>query len=552
MARLGIDFGTTNTVAVVYDRGMFTIVEHQVATAAGAVVQDTFPSTILIDRKRGQRWFGPEAERRFALVGGSSDCVYVPSLKRHLRDYAEGRSADLGDGEAGVDLGELLTGFLRELAVSIRTSLDLGKAEPLEAVITWPAHANGAQRHVTRRAFRDAGFDVRDTINEPTASAIELADRLVADRSGRADDAEATPSAVAVFDLGGGTFDASVVRVQGQSFRVLASGGIETLGGDDFDQALFDLFFTKLRHKPEKLAGLTRHALMRHVRFQKESISSGAIKSLFLDPHDFGLKGRPVSVSVNEYFDRVRPMLTPAIAKLLEVIESAMGELKAATPSGASSTSKPKRGSRSKATAPAGENAPPLTIYLVGGSSKLPIVAEMVAQAFPEHRVVRSDKPFRSVAMGAAICAQDRATYRDVFARHFGLIRLSDHGQREVFDTIFPAGTPLPRKGEPPLEKVVRYEPAHSIGRLRYLECTSLDARQMPAGDVRPWSEIFFPYDPGDPLAGSYNEADVVGRPPATLQPVCEVYRCDKDGVVTVELRRPAANDARCYEIYAE
>ena len=91
----------------------------------------------------------------------------------------------------------------------------------------------------------------------------------------------------------------------------------------------------------------------------------------------------------------------------------------------------------------------------------MPLVAEMVSDAFPGNRVVLTDKPFRSIAMGAAICAMDRVTYREVFARHFGIIRLRDHGQAETFDTIFPAGTPIPRTGEPPL-----CDPAAKVCRL--------------------------------------------------------------------------------------
>ena len=194
----------------------------------------------------------------------------------------------------------------------------------------------------------------------------------------------------------------------------------------------------------------------------------------------------------------------------------------------------------------------PLSIYLVGGSSKLPLVAEMVSAAFPDDRVVLTDKPFTSVAMGAAVSAADRVTYRDIFARHFGLIRLRDHGRTEIFDPIFPAGTSLPRRGEPPLEKAVWYHPRHNIGHLRYLECTSVGANGLPDGDVRDWTDIHFPYDPAVPMARCMGRVEILPTDRFCRDAVCEVYRCDSDGVITVELRRPACGDARIYEIFRD
>jgi molecular chaperone DnaK (HSP70) len=536
MARLGIDFGTTNTVAMVHDRGMFSVVLHATKTRAGTIVQEVYPSAILIEKASGKRWFGVEADRRFGQVGPSSGHIFIPSLKRHLRGYSEARRLAVGETASGgeragsaapqtLDLADLFTDFLKSLAESIRQFQTLGSGEPLEAVITWPANANGAQRHVTRKCFRNAGFEVLDTLNEPTASAIELADCLTAGRgSGR----KREPSAVAVFDLGGGTFDASIVWIDGNDFHVLASAGIGDLGGDDFDKVLLDLFLHRLQLPFEEIGALTRHALLRQARSQKETISAGVVKSLFLNPTDFGLQGRPVSIPVGAFYDRIRPLIRPAIETLSRVIEAAAAK-------------------EPRVTA-----GPALTLYLVGGSSKLPLVAEMVSEAFPTGHVILTDKPFTSVAMGAAICATERVSYRDVFARHFGLIRLRDHGRAEAFDTIFPAGTPIPRKGEPALEKVAWYHPRHNVGYLRYLECATVGSNGLPEGDIRAWSDILFPYDPEMPLTASLSRAEIVATDRFSSEAVCEVYRCDSDGVITVELRRPYRFDARTYELFRD
>lgn len=537
MVRLGIDFGTTNTVAVIYDRGLFSVVLHRAQTAVGMIVQEVFPSEMVVYRSTGQRLFGLEASKHSAEANLSSDCIFISSLKRQLRHYAEGRPVmpapwgeekgnDTSSQNLSLNLRELFTDFLRAMAESIRSSLSLDIHEPLEVVITWPANANGAQRYITRTCFRDAGIEVIGTLNEPTASAIELADCLTASR---AQTKSNLASAVAIFDLGGGTFDASVVWVEGQDFSVLSSSGIEELGGDDFDTILLEMFLDRLKLPPEEISPLTQYALRRHVRAQKETISTGVIKNLYLNPSDFGLKGRVVSIPVVDYQKRIEPMLGPAVATLHNVIKIATSK-------------QPKMDTSSQS----------LTIYLVGGSSKLPVVTKVVSEAFPNSRIVLTDKPFQSVAMGAAISAIDRVSYQDVFARHFGLIRLKDHGHAEMFDIIFPAGTPIPRRGEPPIEKVFWYHPSHNIGHLRYLECSALDPEGMPSAGVRAWSEIFFPYDPGCSLSARFSTPDIISTNQFAHLAVCETYRCDSDGIITVELNSPARRESRCYEIYQE
>ncbi|MBN1844214.1 MAG: Hsp70 family protein [Sedimentisphaerales bacterium] len=536
MVRLGIDFGTTNTVAVLYDRGLFCVVLHEAQSAWGTVAQEIFPSTLLRDRDSGVTWCGLEADRRWSEAAACGRKVYISSLKRRLRDYAEGQTlppdhppaddaVDTAGAPAPAALGvaELLTDFLRALADSIRRSLSLSDAEPLETVITWPANANGAQRYVTRQCFRAAGFRVIHSLNEPTACAIELADCLTTARAGRGG-----PLAVAVFDLGGGTFDASLVHIDNNHFQVLASAGLGDLGGDDFDQALLDLFFRRLKVDPRSLGPLTRHALRRQIRAQKETLSSGAVKSLFLNGPDFGIAVAPVTVSVDEYYRCIRPLIQPAIETLKQVIQAPAAD---------------------QARIPDDQD---LIVYLVGGSSKLPLVQEMVRAALPRSRMVLSDKPFRSVAMGAAIAAAGRITYRDIFARHFGLLRLRDHGRTETFDAIFPAGTPIPARGEPPLEKEIRYHPAHNIGHLRYLECTAVAPDGLPAGTIRNWSDILFPYDPACPLSARLTPEHIEQTDRFSHLQVGEVYRCDADGVITVELQHPVRNERRRYEIYQE
>jgi len=115
-------------------------------------------------------------------------------------------------------------------------------------------------------------------------------------------------------------------------------------------------------------------------------------------------------------------------------------------------------------------------------------------------QLVITDKPFSSTAMGAAIHSSEEVRLHDILGRTFGVVRLSEHGRREYFCPIFPAGLTLPKPGSPPLQHSVTYSPQHNIGHLRYLECSVVDSQGRPAEGVRPWSEAVFPYDPAIPV----------------------------------------------------
>lgn len=531
MARLGIDFGTTNTVVVLSDRGHYPVVPHKVSTAAGDVIEEVFPSLIWFDAAAGEWRFGLEADRRARREPEKPTAFRVSSLKRRLARFADGQTLDLGGVRVRVE--ELLTRFLGALRESVLRSGHVpgaggnGDSERLECVISWPANSNGAQRHVTRRAFRNAGFEVVGSVSEPAASAVEYADRVV--RGNRAQ-ARKLRSAVAIFDLGGGTFDTSLVKIEGGRFHVVASSGIEQLGGDDFDAALLQLFLQALRLREEELGAFTRLGLLRHARMEKEGISRDPDRGfLELVPADYGLKtprpARPVRIAVDAYYEAIRPMVLRAAGVMESVLAS--------------------EAARKEDLDPERIGA----IYLAGGSSRLPLVPYVLRKRFPTTRIVLSDKPFTSVAMGAAIVADERAKVSDIFARHFGVIRLKDSGRREYFAPIFQPGTRLPGRAEPPIEVEVDYEPQHNIGWLQYLECSEVGANGLPQGDVRRWTEVLFPYDPAIPPEEPLGPADVVPAEHLGTTRVVERYSCDSDGVITVSMERRADGRARTFEI---
>ena len=517
MARLGIDYGTTNTVVVSADRGRYPVVPHVTETAIGRVLRDFFPSLVAHDTETGRLLFGAEAERCLAQPGAAQRYVPFRSLKRLLRDYADGARFGAALIPGGLDVRDTLRQFASAVYESVRGSGVLPADDPLEAVLTWPANANGAQRHVTRAAFRDAGFKIVATLNEPSAAAIELADRLVHGNRAKARQLNRT---VAVFDLGGGTFDSSVVRIENDQYTVLGAAGIENLGGDDFDEALARMFAEELRIDFDALAPFQRLLLLSHACREKERLSAGSVRNLALDAEEIGLSGGSCKVAAGAFEKRLVELVEPAVGKLASTIEAA------------------RRAADGKALD---------ALYLVGGSSRLPLISKMVAERFPKIQLLTSDKPFSATAMGAAIRSVESMRLRDVLARHFGVIRLAEFGTREFFDPVFPAGTRLPSQDEPPVTAEVRYVPKHNIGHLRYLECSAVDETGMPSAGVRPWAEILFPYEPGVPVTAPLSPARITWREDL-VEPIAETYTCDSDGIVAVRVSR-ADGQARTFEV---
>jgi molecular chaperone DnaK (HSP70) len=511
VARLGIDFGTTNTVVVASDRGRYPVVPHASDTSIGRIVRDVFPSLAVYEQDGARLFFGPDAERRLARPEGAG---VIRSLKRLLRDWTGGGRIATEVCPGGFDTLDLLTAFARALRASLESSGLFRDGEPLEAVLTWPANANGAQRWVTRTAFRQAGFDVVGTLGEPAAAAVEYASRLTHGDHAAARRVRAT---VVVFDFGGGTFDASLVGIDGTEFTVLDTVGVDALGGDDLDLVLARLFARRISLDVDTLSPLRRDLLLQHARRQKEAISAGGVRSLTLVPSDLGIGGKPCTVSVAAYWKALTDVIRPAI--------DAVSRLVAAAQSGVDG------------------------IYLVGGSSRLPLVPKMLGARFPGLPLVMTDKPFTATAMGAAIHATGAVTMHDILSRHFGVLRLADHGHREIFAPIFEAGTRLPARGAAPLERHVEYSPRHNIGHLRYLECAAVDERGIPALGVRAWSDVLFPYDPAISVGQPITAADVRSRDDLAGTAVRETYVCDGDGVISVRLSRPDGQ-SRAFEIF--
>ena len=254
---LGIDFGTTRTVVAAADRGNYPVVSFQ---PEDGDTLEWYPS---VAAARGNEiMFGFDAAQK----QGQDGWHILRSFKRRI---------GLGGPEDRIELGqyrltavELLTGFLAGLRRDLlaRSNLRIKRSQKLQAMISVPANANSNQRFITLEAYARAGFDVRGMMNEPSAAGIEYAHHLSTGRGGGG--GAAKREVLVVYDLGGGTFDSSVISLVERDHEVLSSEGIAKLGGDNFDIILLDL--AKLSPPSLAIPSLLRTSWSRSIRLMTD------------------------------------------------------------------------------------------------------------------------------------------------------------------------------------------------------------------------------------------------------------------------------------------
>lgn len=500
---MGVDFGTSRTVVAVADRGNFPLLCFE---SPDGTAPDWYPSLIAI--RGADRRYGWEAWDR----QGDDSWTVVRSIKRLLEDAGPKTLLDLGDQQ--VPVTGLLQGFTAALYRSVRESCEshLKPGEALEIVLGVPAHANSNQRFLTVEAFRAAGFRVLGVLNEPSAASIEFGHRLRQSKS--------TPETILVYDLGGGTFDASLVTLDENVHHVIASEGIPSLGGDDFDHLLADLALeaagVSLAARDE-LTAAAWFRLLEECRIKKEALHPNS-RRVTIDFEQVNPAWGIVQVPVAEFYEAVRPLVEETIAATEELAAKHAGECEA--------------------------------LYITGGGSALPVVARALRERFGR-RVRRSAYTRSATAIGLAIEADEPETYRlsERLSRFFGVWREADFGSRIVFDPLFPKGVNLPPPGDPPLSIRRAYAPVHNVGHFRFLECSHRASDGSPTGEVMLWDEIRFPFDPSLEAEPALAEVDVKYCPAASGQHIEERYDCDSGGSIKVTIVNRSDGYSRSYPL---
>nr|NLD40885.1 Hsp70 family protein [Actinomycetales bacterium] len=364
-----------------------------------------------------------------------------------------------------------------------------------EVAIAVPAHAHGAQRFLTLEAFRRAGFPVTAMVNEPSAAAFEYTHRQGGTINSRR-------TRVLVYDLGGGTFDSSLVRVDGGAHEILGTHGVNRLGGDDFDAALAACALEAAGTALERVDVDEYARLLLEARDAKEGLAPQTRRMLLT------VEGTDVVVPVDEFYSAVEPLLERSLEAMAPLVggldDSALADSDIAG------------------------------IYLVGGASSLPIVARTLRQRFGR-RVHRSPLPAGSTAVGLAIAIDPSVGYSlsDRLSRGVGLFRERDAGASVSFDPILSAAERVPSEG---INRITRrYRAAHNLAWYRFAEFSRLDADGQPRGDLSPLGDILFPVDRALRDGRDLTEVGVERREGGPE--IEEVYEVDSRGMVRVTVR---------------
>ena len=224
--RIGIDLGTTNSCVAVMEAGEVVVIPN----AEGG---RTTPSVVGFS-KTGERFVGQAAKRQAVANPDRT----ISSIKREMgSDYTVKI-----DGKKYTPQ-EISAMILQKLKADAEAYL----GDTVDsAVITVPAYFTDSQRQATKDAGKIAGLEVERIINEPTAAALAYG----VDKE--------DPQKIMVYDLGGGTFDVSILDIDGGVIEVLATAGNNRLGGDDFDQCVVDYLLKEFKRRPAWTCGRTR------------------------------------------------------------------------------------------------------------------------------------------------------------------------------------------------------------------------------------------------------------------------------------------------------
>jgi molecular chaperone DnaK len=371
---IGIDLGTTNSVVAVMEGGEPVVI----ANAEGSRLT---PSVVAVN-KAGERLVGQTA-RRQAVVNPENTIFSVKRfIGRKLSDPAVQKSRALApyrlveapNGDAWVHMGgrdyspqEISAFVLQKLKADAEAYL----GEPVtQAVITVPAYFNDSQRQATRDAGRIAGLEVLRIINEPTASA--LAYGL---------DQNTHNHLIAVYDLGGGTFDISILELGDGVFEVKATNGDTHLGGDDFDQRIIEWMAATFQKEHNIDLRTDRAALqrMKEAAERAKQELSMVVQTEISLPFITADSSGPLHLNMTLTRARLEQLTA-------DLIERTIGPMR-------------------QALADAGMRPNDIdAVVLVGGQTRMPAVQEMVRRFFNRepHRGVNPDEV---VAIGAAIQA---------------------------------------------------------------------------------------------------------------------------------------------------
>ena len=344
---IGIDLGTTNSCVAVMEGGKPIVI----ANTEGA---RTTPSVVAFT-KTGERLVGEPAKRQAVTNADKT----ISSIKRHM-----GSDHKVTIDDKRYSPQEISAMILQKLKADAENHLG---EKVTEAVITVPAYFNDAQRQATKDAGRIAGLDVKRIINEPTAAALAY---------GLDNEKE---QKIMVYDLGGGTFDVSIIEIGDGVIEVLATAGDNKLGGDDFDQKIVDYIVNDFRANNGVDLSADKMALQRvreAAEKAKKELSSATTTNINLPFISMNASG-PLHLDMNLTRAKFDELTHDLVERTAGPVQNALRD------AGVSPSELGK-------------------VLLVGGSTRIPAVQDKV-KMLTGHEPSKSLNPDECVALGASI-----------------------------------------------------------------------------------------------------------------------------------------------------
>ena len=344
---IGIDLGTTNSCVAVLEGGEPVVI----ANAEGG---RTTPSVVAFS-KTGERMVGQVAKRQAVTNADRT----IASIKRHM-----GENYHVNIDGKGYTPQEISAMVLQKLKADAEAYL----GQPVtEAVITVPAYFSDAQRQATKDAGKIAGLEVKRIINEPTAAALAYG----LDKE--------TEQKIMVYDLGGGTFDVSILEIGDGIVEVLATAGDTRLGGDDFDQRIMDYLVAEFKKaegvdlSKDKVAMQRLKEAAEKAKIELSGMTTTAVNLPYITADSTGPKHLDVTLSRAKFNE----LTADLVERTLKPVRQAMSD--------------------------AGLKASDLhKVLLVGGSTRIPAVQEAVKNLTGKEGF-KGINPDECVAVGAAI-----------------------------------------------------------------------------------------------------------------------------------------------------
>ncbi len=429
---IGIDLGTTNSCVAVYEGGEAKIIPNKEG-------KNTTPSVVAFTDK-GEILVGDPAKRQ-AITNPDKTIYSVKRIMGLMMNEEKAKEAHDKvtykivdkNGMAAVDVaGKVYTP--QEISAKILSKLKadaesyLGQAVT-DAVITVPAYFNDAQRKATKEAGTIAGLNVLRIINEPTASALAYGLDSKGDEK------------VLVYDLGGGTFDVTVLEISEGTFEVLSTDGNAFLGGDDFDNKIVDFLASEFKSdhgidlKADKMALQRLKDAAENAKKELSSAEETEINLPFITADATGPKHLVVKLTRAKF----EGMIDTLVKETISHIKTAMKD--------------------------AGLDKNEINeIIMVGGSTRLPIAQKMVSDEFGGKTLNKGVNPDEVVAAGAAIQGGVlRGDVKDVLLLDVTPLSLGIETLGGIATKIIEKGTTIPVKKSQVFSTAEDNQPAVSI-----------------------------------------------------------------------------------------